>query len=81
MRSIDTMRATRVGWAIAVVFGLVAVPSLADQIIIPAWHLLKLHAVTNSDQMKLLAGGIATVCVLVILSTTFVVLSMRSRRQ
>jgi hypothetical protein len=81
MRSVDTMRATRVGWAIATVFGIVAIPALADQIIIPAWHVLKLHAVADSDKMKLLAGGIATVCVLAILSIALWALSMRNRRR
>jgi hypothetical protein len=80
MRSVDTMRATRVGWAIAIVFGIVAIPALADQIIIPAWHILKLHAVADSDQMKLLAGGAATVCILAVLSIALWVLSMRDRR-
>jgi len=81
MRSVDTMRATRVGWAIAIVFGIVAIPALADQIVIPAWHVLKLHAISDPDKIKLLAGGVATVCILAVLSIALWAVSMRNRRQ
>ena len=80
MRSVDTMRATRVGWAIAIVFGIVAIPALADQIIVPAWHVLKLRAVSDPDKMKLLAAGVATMCILAALSIALWALSMRNRR-
>ena len=74
------MRATRVGWAIAIVFGIVAIPALADQIVISAWHVLKLHAVSDPDKVKLLAGGVATICILAVLSIALWAVSMRNRR-
>jgi hypothetical protein len=80
MRSVDTMRATRAGWAIAIVFGIVAIPTLADQIVVPAWRVLKLHAVSDPDKMKLLAGGVATFCILAVLSIALWAVSMRNRR-
>lgn len=80
MRSVDTMRATRVGWAITIVFGIVAIPALADQIVVPAWHVLKLHTVSDPDKMKLLAGGVATFCILTVLSIALWAVSMRNRR-
>jgi hypothetical protein len=59
MRSLDALRATRVGWVIATVFGLVAVPGLADQIIIPIWHISKIHPITDVDHVKVVAAMIA----------------------
>jgi hypothetical protein len=38
-RSVEARRATRVGWALTVLFGFVAVPALADQVILPIWKL------------------------------------------
>jgi hypothetical protein len=66
MRSLDALRATRVGWVIATVFGLVAVPGLADQVVIPIWHILKIHPITDVDHVKVVAaivaiGGIALI--------------------
>lgn len=80
MRSADAMRTTRVGWAIAIVFGIVAVPGLADQVVTPAWHVLKMHPVTDVDKMKLLAAGIATSFILTLLTVGLGLMSRRSRR-
>ncbi|MGD0548421.1 MAG: hypothetical protein ABR991_11415, partial [Terracidiphilus sp.] len=80
MRSVDTVRATKVGWVIAIVFGIVAIPALADQIVVPAWHVLKLQAVSDPDKMKLLSGCIAIFCILAILSIALWAVSMRNRR-
>lgn len=77
MRSVDAMRTTRVGWVIAIVFGIVAIPGLADQVVTPAWHVFKLHPVVDVDNMKLLSAGIATG---VILSILFAALRLISRR-
>jgi hypothetical protein len=80
MRSADTMRATRVGWAIAILFGIVAIPGLADQVVTPAWHVMKMHPVTDADKMKLLAAGIATSFILALLTVVLWMISWRNRR-
>jgi len=67
MRTLDTMRATRVGWAIAIVFGFVAVPGLADQVVLPAWKLLNIWAVNDVSQSKLIAGGVSLVLIVLVL--------------
>lgn len=59
MRSLDAFRATRVGWIIATIFGLVAVPGLADQVVIPIWHISKIHPVTDIDHVKVVAAMLA----------------------
>jgi hypothetical protein len=81
MRSADTMRATRVGWVIAIVFGIVAIPGLADQVVTPAWHALKLHPVGDTDKMKLLSAGIASGVILVLLTAVLWMTSRRNRRR
>lgn len=79
MRSADAMRTTRVGWVIAIVFGIVAIPGLADQVVTPAWHILKLHPVSDTDKMKLLSAGIATGVILVLLIAVLWLISRRNR--
>ena len=80
MRSADTMRTTRVGWAIAVIFGIVAVPALADQVVTPAWHLLRLHTFVSTDTMKLITAGVATLAIVTFLAVVFFILNRRDRR-
>ncbi len=80
MRSADAMRTTRVGWAIAMIFGIVAVPSLADQIVTPIWHLLHVHAIGTTDTMKLITAGVATLAILILLTIVLFFLSRRDRR-
>jgi hypothetical protein len=80
VRSADSMRATRVGWVIATVFGIVAVPGLADQLVTPAWHVMKMHPITDPDKMKLLAAGIASCFILMILTLSLSLTSRRRRR-
>ena len=79
MRSADAMRTTRVGWVIAIVFGIVAIPGLADQVVTPAWHVLKLHPVIDTDKMKLVSVGIATGAILVLLIAVLWLISKRNR--
>jgi hypothetical protein len=79
IRSADSARATRVGWAIATVFGIVAVPALADQVVAPAWHLAKLKVYSSVDLMKLVYAGVATTAIIVLLS--LVLLALRLRRE
>ncbi len=81
MRSLDAMRATRVGWAIAIVFGFVAVPGLADQIVLPAWKLLNIWAVSDSSESKLIAGGVALFVISLVLAGSLFVLSLFARRK
>ena len=80
MRSVDTTRATQVGWAIAIIFGIVAIPGLADQVVTPAWHILKLHSPADADKMKLLAAGIATGFILILLTIVLWAISKRGKR-
>src|SRR6202043_1922474 len=37
-RAEENLRTTRIGWAFTTVFGFVAVPALAEQIVTPLWH-------------------------------------------
>lgn len=78
MRSVDSMRATRVGWVIAIVFGIVAIPGLADQVVTPAWHVLNLHPVGDTDKMKLLSAGVATGLILMVLAAVLRMISGRN---
>jgi hypothetical protein len=78
MRSADSLRTTRVGWAIAIIFGIIAIPGLADQVVTPAWHLLKLHPVSDMDKMKLLSAGIATGLILMLLTAVLWMISRRN---
>jgi hypothetical protein len=75
MRSLDNLRATRVGWAIATVFGFVAVPALADQVVLPFWNLLKIHPVIDVLKARLIADGIAILLILLVLILTLSLLS------
>jgi hypothetical protein len=79
MRSLDTMRATRVGWSIAIVFGFVAVPGLADQIVLPAWKLLSIWTVNDTSQAKLIADGVSLVLIVLVLAMAQFVLSIFGR--
>src|SRR6266851_4171327 len=79
MRSVDNLRATRVGWAIATVFGFVAVPALADQIVLPFWNLLKIHPVTDVLKAKLIADGVVMLSILFVLVLTLSLFSWRRK--
>ena len=62
-RANENLRATRVGWALTTVFGLVAVPALAEQIVSPFWHFLGIATPANTDLQKVIAVGIAILIV------------------
>jgi hypothetical protein len=81
MRSLDTLRATRLGWAIAIVFGFVAVPGLADQIVLPAWRLLNIWTVKEASEAKLIAGGAALILMFFVLVMTLSMLSLFGKRK
>jgi hypothetical protein len=78
-RSIEALRSTRVGWALTVVFGFVAVPALADQVIQPIWKLTPFHQFTDPSLEKVVSDGIAVLIVLLVLWVTLFVLSPRER--
>ena len=80
LRSSEMAHATRVGWVIASIFGFAAVPSLADQLVIPAWTLLRVHPVTDSLKAKVIADGLALVVVLIFLSLALTFTYMRRVR-
>jgi hypothetical protein len=76
-RSIEALRSTRVGWALTVVFGLVAVPALADQVIQPLWKLTSFRQFTDASLATVVSDGIAMLIVLLVLWVTFSVISPR----
>ena len=80
-RADDTMRATRVGWAIAIVFGFVAVPGLTDQIVLPAWKLLDIWPVNDPDAAKLIAGGASLLLISLALIVALNILAFFTRRR
>jgi len=81
MRALDSMRSTRVGWVIAIVFGFVAVPGLADQIVLPTWRLLNIWTVNDVSQSKLIAGGVSLVLIVLVLAIALSVLSIFGRQK
>jgi len=78
-RSEEAQRSERVGWALTIVFGLVAVPTLADQIIKPIWKLMSLHQFTDPSWAAVVWNGVALVTVVVCLCTTLLVMSHRTK--
>jgi hypothetical protein len=76
-RSLEVLRSTRVGWALTILFGLVAVPTLADQLIEPLWKLSGLRQFSDESLVKVVSGGIAVLVVLLILWLTLFVLCPR----
>jgi hypothetical protein len=76
-RSAEVLRSTRVGWALTILFGLVAVPTLADQLIQPLWKLMGVRQFSDESLMKVVSGGIAVLIVLLVLWITLFVLSPR----
>jgi len=69
-QSIEALRSTRVGWALTVVFGFVAVPTLADQVVIPIWKLTPFHQFVDPSWTTLTSEGIAALIVLLFLWLT-----------
>jgi hypothetical protein len=75
--SIEALRSTRVGWALTIVFGFVAVPALADQLVQPLWKLTPFHQFTNPALTSVVADGIAMLIVFVVVRLTLFLLSPR----
>ena len=69
-KTTEALRTTRVGWALTVIFGLVAVPALADQVILPLWKLTSFPQFADASLTKLVSDGVAIVVVLFCLLTT-----------
>jgi hypothetical protein len=78
-RSNEALRSTRVGWALTVVFGLVAVPALADQVIQPIGKLTAFYQFTDPSLEKVVSAGIAFLVVFLVLWVTVFVLSPRGK--
>jgi len=77
--SIEALRSTRVGWALTVVFGFVAVPTLADQVIQPLWKLMSFHEFSDPSLAVVVFDGVAVLVVLMVLWVALSVLSPRGR--
>jgi len=75
--SVEALRATRIGWALTVVFGFVAVPALADQVIQPIWKLTPFRQFTDPSLTTVISDGIAVLIVLLVLWVTLFILSPR----
>jgi hypothetical protein len=79
MRSQDTLRATRVGWGIAVVFGLMTVPALADQVILPAWNFLHIYLIADPLKARLIADALSVTFILLVLMLTLAVFTRNGK--
>jgi hypothetical protein len=78
-RAADTARATRIGWALTTVFGLVAVPALAEQLIAPLWKLSGLTVTTNPALEKVASIFIAFLIVIPAVGITTLLYGRRPR--
>ena len=76
-RANDTNRKTRIGFALTIVFGLVAVPALAEQLISPLWNLSGLPTPVNPELAKLVSILIAF---LIVIPTVGVITFMSGRQ-
>lgn len=72
--SIEALRSTRVGWALTVVFGFVAVLALADQVIQPLWKLTQFHQFSDPSLTTVVSDGLAFLLVLLVLWATVAVI-------
>jgi hypothetical protein len=77
--SIEALRSTRVGWVLTIVFGFVAVPALADQVVQPLWKLTPFHQFSNPALTSVVADGIAMLLVLLVVFMTLFLLSPNKR--
>jgi hypothetical protein len=75
---IETLRTTRVGWALTLVFGFVAVPALADQVIKPIWKLTTFPQLSD-PLTTVVSDGIAVAVVLLAVCSSLRFLSPRAR--
>jgi hypothetical protein len=73
-RSIEALRTTRVGWSLAIVFGFVAVPALADQVVKPIWKLTPFHQFADPSLTTVVSDGIALLMVFLIVWVTLFLL-------
>lgn len=77
--SIEALRSARVGWALTIVFGFVAVPALADQVVQPLWKLMPFHQFANPALTAVAADGVALFVVLLVVWITLLLLSPSKR--
>lgn len=76
-RAEENLRTTRIGWAFTTVFGFVAVPALAEQIVTPLWHFLGIPTPANTDLQKVIAVGIT---ILIVVPVTWLSTRLFARR-
>jgi hypothetical protein len=76
-RAADTLRTTRIGWALTTVFGFVAVPTLAEQVVSPLWRLVGLPIPANCDLQKIVAVGVSILIVVPIVGISALFLGRR----
>jgi hypothetical protein len=74
-RSAEALRSARIGWALTIVFGFVAVPILAKQAIQPIWKLTPFHQFSDPSLTTVVSDGIAFVLVFLFVWITFVLTS------
>jgi cobalt-zinc-cadmium efflux system outer membrane protein len=72
--AIEALCSTRVGWALTVVFGFVAVPALADQVVKPIWKLTPFHQFADPSLATVVSDGIALLIVFLIVWVTLFLL-------
>lgn len=75
--SLEALRSTRVGWALTVVFGFVAVPALAEQVILPLWKLTPFRQFADPSLTTVVADGVALAVVVLFLWGTLLAISLR----
>ena len=76
-RAADTLRTTRIGWALTTVFGFVAVPALAEQVVSPLWRFVGLPIPANYDLQKIAAVGVSILIVVPIVGISALFLVRR----
>lgn len=67
--SMENLRTVRVGWALTTVFGFVAVPALAEQLVKPIWKLTPFHLFGDA-LTTVVSDAIAVVLVLIVVGVT-----------
>jgi hypothetical protein len=76
--STENLRTMHVGWALTTVFGFVAVPALAEQLVKPIWKLTPFHLFSD-PLTTVISDAIAVVVVLLVVWVALRILSPRAR--
>jgi hypothetical protein len=78
-RAVETLRTTRIGWALTTVFGFVAVPTLAEQLISPLWKISGIPAPASTALQKVLSVVVALLVVAPVVTLSGVISGRRPR--